>query len=216
MHRVVAIVGNGSHGRMLGLFITEGGREVMYFQPMWEIDEGKDVCIGVGNKAVFGDSGLSLRRALFEKYDGRIVGMRHTSAFTYASTIDVTVQMMPLSVVNPRAVIKENVILNTACVVEHDCFVGAHSHIAPRAVLCGGVRVGEETHIGAGAVVVQGIKIGSWCVIGAGAVVVRNVHDGEIVVGNPARVVVGKTSSLEESARIAGARIPGMGRAVSE
>ena len=225
MHRVIAIVGNGTHGRMLGLFITEGGRKVQYFQPIWEVEADMDVCIGVGNKALVGDSGLAQRRELYEKYDGRIVGLHHATSFTYASTIDSTAQILPFAIINPRVVIKENVILNTGCVVEHDCFVGAHSHIAPRAVLCGAVRVGEETHIGAGAVVLQGIKIGSRCVIGAGAVVTKNVDDGNTVFGNPAserRPVLARmrgtdfANALEEAARISGVRIPGLGRAASE
>jgi sugar O-acyltransferase (sialic acid O-acetyltransferase NeuD family) len=90
---------------------------------------------------------------------------------------------------NPSSVISDNTIINTAAVVEHDCNVGAHAHIGPKAVLCGGVTVGDESFIGAGAVVLPGITVGKCCVVGAGAVVTRNVPDNTVVLGSPARVL---------------------------
>jgi UDP-perosamine 4-acetyltransferase len=90
-------------------------------------------------------------------------------------------------VVHARAVIGENVILNTGAIVEHDTRVGAHAHIAPGAVLCGEVRIGEGAFVGAGAVVIQGVSVGEGATVGAGAVVVGDVDPGEVVVGNPAR-----------------------------
>lgn len=56
--------------------------------------------------------------------------------------------------------------------MEHDCRVGACTHISPRAVLCGTVLVGEESHIGAGAVVRNNLRVCSHTVVGAGSVVV--------------------------------------------
>ena len=79
--------------------------------------------------------------------------------------------------------------MNCAAVVEHDCVVGAHTHVATGAILCGGVKVGELSHIGAGAVIRQGIRIGARAVVGAGAVVVKDVPDDTTVMGVPARVV---------------------------
>jgi len=73
----------------------------------------------------------------------------------------------------PTSVVYNNVIINTAAVVEHDCSVGIHCHIAPNATLCGSVKVGGLTHIGAGSVVLQGLTIGSNCVVGAGSVVTK-------------------------------------------
>jgi len=96
-------------------------------------------------------------------------------------------------VVNNGAEIAEDVILNTACSVDHHCVIGAHAHIAPGATLAGAVTVGEETLIGAGAVVIPGIRIGARCTIAAGAVVTRNVPDGVMVAGVPGRV---KSSSV--------------------
>lgn len=89
--------------------------------------------------------------------------------------------------VGPRAVIGANSILNTGCIVEHDCQIGDHSHIAPGAVICGGVTAGESVFIGAGATVKDGVKVGQNVTIGAGAVVVQDIPQPGTYVGVPAR-----------------------------
>ena len=73
--------------------------------------------------------------------------------------------------------------------MEHDCIVSDFVHIAPKATLCGNVRIGEGTHVGAGSTIIQGIKVGKWATIGAGAVVINDVPDYAIVVGVPGKIV---------------------------
>lgn len=89
-------------------------------------------------------------------------------------------------IVNSGAVIGRGCILNTHCTVEHDCGVGHNVHIAPGAVLSGGVTIGDHCMVGAGATVIQGIRVAADCMIGAGAVVVRNLEEPGVYVGNPA------------------------------
>ena len=96
---------------------------------------------------------------------------------------------MPGVVINARATIGKQVILNTGCSIDHDCFLEDFVHISPGVALAGNVRVGEGTHIGIGAVVIPGVKIGKWCTIGAGTVVLKDVPDGAMVVGNPGRMI---------------------------
>jgi sugar O-acyltransferase (sialic acid O-acetyltransferase NeuD family) len=112
----------------------------------------------------------------------------HPSAVisTYC-TIGAGCQMLACSVVNAGAQLGQNVIINTGGIVEHDCRVADHAHIATGARLASTVSVGVGAHVGAGATVVQCRSIGAWSVVGAGAVVVRDVPIETVVVGVPAR-----------------------------
>lgn len=90
------------------------------------------------------------------------------------------------AIIQAQTVIGDHVIINTAASIDHDCDIDNFVHVAPRAVLCGRVKVREGALIGAGAVVLPGITIGAWTTIGAGAVVTKDVAAGEVLVGNPA------------------------------
>ena len=78
-------------------------------------------------------------------------------------------------------------ILNTGCVVEHDCRVDDFAHLSPNGALGGGAEIGPRTHLGLGAVVLPLVKVGADVRVGAGAVVTRDVPAGVTVVGIPAR-----------------------------
>lgn len=91
--------------------------------------------------------------------------------------------------VNPLASIGDFCILNTGCIVEHECKIGNAVHIAPGAVLAGEVEVGDFSFIGANSVIKQGVKIGSNVTIGAGSVILKDVADHKKVVGNPGRMI---------------------------
>ena len=103
------------------------------------------------------------------------------------------VVILAAAVVNPGALIDDNVCLNTRASVDHDCRVEAHARILPGAILTGNVRVGRRATIGAGAVVNPGLFVGEGAIVGAGAVVTRDVAAGAVVVGNPARPMVHKS-----------------------
>ena len=119
-------------------------------------------------------------------------------AANFASVVDPSAVISPSAhvgagvyigvgaVVNARAAIEAGAIINTRAIVEHDCTVGAFSHIAPAAVLCGSVRVGRCAQVSAGAVVIPVRRIGDGAMVGAGAVVVRDVPAGMTVAGVPA------------------------------
>lgn len=92
-------------------------------------------------------------------------------------------------VVNAGSSIGENVILNTACSVDHDNEIAPHVHLAPGVHTAGGVRIGEGAFLGIGASVLPNISIGAWAIIGAGAVVTAAVPDRVTVVGAPAKKI---------------------------
>ena len=90
-----------------------------------------------------------------------------------------------------------NVIVNTGAIVEHDCVIGDHVHMATGSRLCGAVHVANGAHIGAGSIVREGISIGAGAIVGAGALVVKDVEPGTVVVGVPARFL--KQSGVDAS-----------------
>lgn len=86
-------------------------------------------------------------------------------------------------IVNADVSIKRCAIINTSAVIEHECQIGAFTHISVNATLCGQVTVGDHSFIGAGSTVIQGIEIGNNVTIGAGSLILRDVKDGEKVTG---------------------------------
>ncbi len=102
--------------------------------------------------------------------------------------LEAGVQLLPGSIIQTGTRIARNTIVNTGAIVDHDCLIGAHVHIAPGAVLSGGVVVEDQVHIGTGACVIQGITIGAGAVIGAGCIVTRDVEAGQTLY--PARSVI--------------------------
>jgi UDP-perosamine 4-acetyltransferase len=144
--------------------------------------------VGVGSTP-----STTARRRLYAL--GREAGLQplaavHPAAVVAASaTLGAGVTVMAGAIINPRARLGENVIVNTGAIVEHDCVVGDHCHVAPRAVLGGGVRADEAAHIGIGAVVREQCRIGAEAVVGAGAVAISDVPAGVTVVGVPARAL---------------------------
>lgn len=93
------------------------------------------------------------------------------------------------AVVNAAARAGADLLVNTAAVVEHDCVLGDHVHVATGARLASGVRVGDVVHVGLGACVNQGVSIGAGSVVGSGAVVIEDVPEGVVVAGVPSRVL---------------------------
>jgi acetyltransferase-like isoleucine patch superfamily enzyme len=66
--------------------------------------------------------------------------------------------------------INANTIINTQVVVEHDCDIASHNHIATGAIVCGSVNTQAHVFIGAGATVIQKVSIGHNVTIAAGGI----------------------------------------------
>ena len=73
------------------------------------------------------------------------------------------------AIINAEAVVGKMTIINTKALVEHECRVGAFTHVAVAAVLCGQVEVGEAALIGASATVLDGRRILPRQIVAAGA-----------------------------------------------
>ena len=134
-----------------------------------------------------------LRFKLFDRL--KKIGFQFINAIHPSAIISKTASLgsgdtvMAGCIINAGVIIGDNVIINSGSIIEHDCRIGAHVHVAPRAAIAGGVAVGELTHIGMGAVVIQGRTIGYNALIGAGTVVIEDVPDNAVVVGNPGRII---------------------------
>jgi sugar O-acyltransferase (sialic acid O-acetyltransferase NeuD family) len=195
----VYILSAGGHGRVVASALMAGGisvtgivdrdaalvGKIVEGVPVVGTDEdilssladGVILYNGLGNVARRDDSGLSGRRALFERFRDKgfvFPALVSVNAFIAASArLAAGAQVMAGSLIQAGAQIGENTIVNTGAIVEHDCHIGRHSHIAPGAVLCGSVSLGDQCHIGAGAIVLQGLSIPMGSVIPAGAVIRR-------------------------------------------
>lgn len=112
-----------------------------------------------------------------------------TAVVSGHAKVDFGVFIGKRAMVNAGATIGCCAIVNSGAIVEHDCEIGAFTHIAPGCVLSGGVRIGECSHIGTGAIIRQGVRIGSGVTVGAGSVVLRDVPDHTVSYGVPSKVV---------------------------
>ncbi len=91
--------------------------------------------------------------------------------------------------VNALVEIGDFCILNTGCIIEHECIIGNGVHIAPGAVLAGNVEIGDNTFVGANSVIKQGVRIGANVIIGAGSVILKDIADNRKIVGNPGKEI---------------------------
>jgi acetyltransferase EpsM len=149
----------------------------------WQLDA--DILIGIGDNII--------REKIFKKLikRGREVKTlkSKTSTISKYSIIGDGTFISNNVTLNACSRIGMNVILNTGCIVEHECNVEDSAHIAPGAILAGNVTIGERSFIGANAVLKQGVVIGKDVIIGAGTVVLHNIPDNMKIVGNPSRFI---------------------------
>lgn len=90
------------------------------------------------------------------------------------------------AVVQADAVLGKHNIINTNASIDHDCTIKDYCHIAPGAVLVGGVQLDTGVFVGAGAVILPKRRIGEWTTIGAGAVALNDLEAHGVFVGVPA------------------------------
>ena len=103
-------------------------------------------------------------------------------------------QVMPSAIIHNNVIIKDQCIVNTKALVEHDSVLSDGVEIGPSAVLCGRVFVGNNSWIGANATINPRVKIGNNVIVGSGAVVTKDTPDNVVLVGVPAKILRGNSS----------------------
>lgn len=142
--------------------------------------------LGIGDNHIRGKIG-----ALITSKGQRLLNVIHpSSSISKKARLADGIFIARGAMVNALASVHNYVILNTGCIIEHECVIDDAAHIAPGAVLAGNVRIGKRTFIGANSVVKQGVVIGDDVIIGAGSVVIKDVPDNSKYVGNPAKQIV--------------------------
>lgn len=118
----------------------------------------------------------------------------------------------PLAVVGPNSVLGDGCILARAAIVTADVTLGRHVHMnlastvghdarvgdfctfSPHADVTGAAILEEGVFLGSHASVLPRSLVGAWAKVGAGSVVLRHVKPGQVVMGVPAKEVLGSVS----------------------
>lgn len=195
--RRIYIHGAGGHAHVIASML-DGEVTFVVSEPqcrehMWDVDffkridefRGSDIYIG------FGDN--SIRRRCFDRLNSfgiRVATCVAPNAFVARDAVlGQGAVLCPGTVVNSRAVIGNNTIVNTLSSVDHDCVLGDHSQMTVGVTLGGTVHVGENCFFGMKSAVFPNLTIGADVVVRAGSLVTKSVPDRVMVGGSPARVV---------------------------
>lgn len=169
-------------GQSLGGILIEGADELVLEHDPNHVE----LVNAVGSVAV-----PEVRRKIYVKFASRgyqFATVVHPSAIVSPSaSLAQGSQVMAGATVQARAIIGANTIINTHASVDHDCAIGAHSHIAPGVTLSGNVRIGQACHLGTACSVIQAVTLGPYAFVAAGAVVTSDLPAHANVRGVPAR-----------------------------
>lgn len=197
------VLGCGGHGRVVADAALECGyREIAFLDdscPAARLDGAQvlgpmaaaaelvgdwpSAIAAVGDGTVRWELFCALRRAGFQTPN-----IVHPSAVvSRRAVLGQGIFVAAGAVINVGARIGDAAIVNTGARVDHDCEIGAGSHLAPGTTLSGNVIVGDRAWLGTGCCVRQGISIGNDVVVGVGAAVVSDLAAGLTYAGVPAR-----------------------------
>lgn len=130
----------------------------------------------------------STREALSTKFINlgyQFLTLIHPRAYVAPSArVEDGAQIMAGALVQAKSYIGRLSVVNSGAIIEHDCSIGDHAHIAPGAILCGGVHVADGVFIGAGAVVLENTRLGANSILAAGVTLRKDLVENEIFYGH--------------------------------
>ena len=200
------IIGYSGHAYVVGDAYTSKGNEIDYYTNLIEVsynpfnlkylgcetdtnfkgwDMGLNFILGIG------DNNLRYKAAqlILSKFKNIENVIDSNAIISKTVKIGIGVFASKGVLINAFSKVHDFAILNTGCIIEHQCEIGTAAHIAPGAVLAGNVKIGKRTFIGANSVIKQGVEIGDDVIIGAGSVIIKNVSNNSKIVGNPGRLI---------------------------
>ena len=192
------IIGAGGHASVLVDILMQQNREILgIVSPQIESEslvkinaahylKDEDV-LGFDSKEIKLVNGVGslpnsmLRAALYKKfseagYEFETIVADSSTVSSFATLLE-GVQILHGAIIQAGSVIGENSIVNTGAQVDHDCQIGHNNHIAPGAILSGGVATEEFVHFGTNSAAMQYIKIGRHSVVGAGATATQDIPE---------------------------------------
>lgn len=146
----------------------------------------EELIIGIGYKH------FALRKKIFNSFFSKIpmANVIHPSSFIDPSCkIGTGVFILPGCVLDRNVVVKDNVLLNTGCVISHDSTIESHSFLSPAVKVAGFVTIGECCNIGINTTIIDNISIVPYSQTGGGAVIIKNISEPGLYVGNPAKFI---------------------------
>lgn len=191
------IFGAGGHARVIAslldkpaTFVTsesQPGAQMLISEFFDRIEElGRhNIYLGIGDNTV--------RRQFFDRlrdHGVKVATCMAPNAFVARdATIGEGAVLCPGSVVNSKATIGANTIVNTLSSIDHDCVLGDHTQVTAGVTIGGTVEVGTNCFFGIKSAVIPDVTIGNNVIVMAGALVTRSIPDSVMVGGTPARVM---------------------------
>ena len=201
-----AIIGYGGHAFVVAESHLSNGNSLDYYTNLIKVDNNPFNLAYLGCEADsnfkgwdmnlafilgIGENNLRYKIAQLLLSNSKIIEsvIDANALISKSANIGIGVYASKGVLVNAFSKIRDFAILNTGCIIEHECEIGAAAHIAPGAVLAGNVKIGERSFIGANSVIKQGVEIGDDVIVGAGSVIIKNISSNTKIVGNPGRII---------------------------
>ena len=204
----IAIIGSGDLGQLIAYHASNSFEIAGFFDDFKAINEsvnGIKILGGIDSVSFAFQAGVfdelvvaigykhfAERKRVFNTFVSTIpmANFIHPSSFIDKSCVmGVGNVILPGCVLDRNVELKNNVLLNTGCVIAHDSVVGSHSFLSPAVNIAGFVSIGECCNIGINSTVIDNIKIADNTQTGGGTVVIKSIEEAGLYVGNPARFV---------------------------